>query len=202
MTGCKPEQPRASTNLSPLVSPLSTVVPLPVATAYPTKVIRVESLPTPLATPGQGIVMTVTVPSGGYTGGASTWITKEVVPGTIAPTPTFLPQVQPFGANGVLVNLRPSNEPVSVRVGQQLVIKEPATSRANEGWNITYDPTVLQLAANVNLSTPSTNGWRWTVRQTGTTTITFQTKVPPCTTPPVCPDMPFARFTLVLQISP
>ncbi len=200
--GCKSEESHASTNLSPIHSPLPTiaVTPRPGSTIFPTRMITYVILPTPNATPGPWV--TVNPPPGQGPGGTSIAITKVVVLGTLEPTPTILPLVQPFGTNGLLVNLRPNSEPVLAHVGQQLVVKEPAVSLANQGWNVIYDPTILQLAANVNLTRPSAEGWKWTIQRPGTITITFQTKVPPCTTPPHCPDFPFYRNTLVLQVSP
>ncbi len=207
LAGCKPEGPRASPNQSPLLSPLPTIAvpPTPATTIYPTIVVSYVILPTPIATPGQWMVHhnpTITS-SGAYTSDASKWSTVVVVPWTPGPSPTPLPQVHPFGTNGVRVDLRPINEPVLVHVGQQLVVKASpdAESFAYTGWDVIYDATVLQLAANVDLTRPPAIGWMWLMRSTGTTTITFKIKVPLCTTQP-CPDFPSYRSDLVLQISP
>jgi hypothetical protein len=200
LTGCKPEQSRVSPNRSPILSPLATpiaVVPLSVATTYPTFTVNIAG-PTLWATAGPSIVVTA---SSRYTGTIAP-VKEVVVWGTPTITLVAPPQVQPFGANGVLVNLQPLNESVLVRVGQQLIVKEPTLAVAQEGWDVTYDATILDLVKTVNPNRPPTDGWMWTVRQTGMTTITFQTKVPPCVTPPNCPALPIWRTILVLQSLP
>lgn len=201
LASCKPAGPRGSPNQSPLLSPLPTVTvpPTPPTTIYPTIVVSYVILPTPTAIPGPRTIITA---SGGYTGHVPT-STVVIVPWTPGPSPTPLPQVHPFGANGVQVDLRPINETVPIHVGQQLVVKASpdAESFAYTGWDVVYDATVLQLAADVNLTRPPAIGWMWLVRNTGTTTITFKTKVSPCTIQP-CPDFTSYRADLVLQISP
>ncbi len=202
LMGCKPDEPRVSPNQSPLLSPLPTPValPSPRATRYPTIMAELVILPTPIATPGPWIRVTS---SGGYTGPvAPTVAPGREIPLTPGPSPTLPPRVQPFGTNGVLVNLQSGSAPVSVHVGQQLFVKEPTVSLAAEGWDVTYDATVLELGTNINLSRPPAIGWTWTIRQSGTTVITFQTKVPPCVSPPACLEMPYWRTTLTLQILP
>ncbi len=204
LTSCKPEQSRSGPDQSPLLSPFPTsiqptavAIPLPVPTSYPTIVVYVTGPTTGTrATSSPGITVTAS-------GHGPTVVPLGPSVLTLEPSPTLPPEVQALGPNGVLVSLRSINEVVPVHVGEQVEVKASpdAQGAAYAGWNVTCDTTLLEFAPSVNLKNPTDTGWIWTMRQTATTTITFQTISPPCNTPP-CPAQVSWGTILVLQISP
>lgn len=122
-----------------------------------------------------------------------------VTVGTPQPSPTDIPLQ--IGGDVITAHL-PFNMPITMQVGQMLVVIPPP-SQGEFGWDVVYDKTVITLDPQTDPSKPSQNGWVWTTITTGTTIITFASKIPPCTpTAQPCIKMPSVEANLTLNISP